>query len=309
MKCITLTLNPAFDRHCLVPDLTLGREHLATSVSCNAGGKGINISRSLKANGIASKAVVVVGNENGDAFCKALKSDGIDYFSFLLGGRVRENFTIHSENSETRISFEGFCATDDLLDQIFQLIKGDLSKDTILTFTGRAPKGVGMEAINKFLKKVTDSGTKVVIDSRSFTTLKELITARPWLIKPNGEEISAYLGREITTHDEILEVAREIHQKGIENVMVSLGAKGALLVCPEGAFVCTPPKISAKSTVGAGDSSIGGFIAATLAGLSAADALKTSVAYGTAACLSDGTLPPAPEDIKKIISQVVLTKL
>ncbi len=310
MKCITLTLNPAFDKHCFVDELKIGYEHLAERDFCCAGGKGVNISRALKAGGIASRAVIVLGSEGKAAFCRDLDADGVDWTAVEVSGRIRENLTVHSAGGiETRISFRGFCASDELLDRVYGTIEPELGPDTVLTFTGSVTAGISMGAVNAFLKKASLTGARLVIDSKSFKTLDEITDLKPWLIKPNGEEISAYLGRRIGAHSEILEIARAVHRRGVENVMVSLGQKGAMLVCPEGEYICTPPEISVKSTVGAGDSSIAGFIAARFADRPASEALKTSVAYGTAACLREGTQPPRACDIEKILSGLCVEKL
>ncbi len=309
MKCITLTLNPAFDRHCFVPQFTLYREHLATSDSCEAGGKGVNISRAMCSNCVENLALVVMGKENEAQFSQALKNDGLNFISLSVDGRVRENLTIHTNGPETRVSFEGFKCDDGLLESVYKMLDSEVDSETIVTFTGRAPSGVSMQAIMSFLDKIRDKGARVVIDSRSFATLDEIIAAKPWLIKPNQEEISEYLGRDIQTHGEIVVIAEGIRKSGVENVMVSLGAKGALLVCADGAYVCTPPKIEAKSSIGAGDSSIGGFIAATLEGLSPQAALCRSVAYGTAACMREGTLPPLKKDVERILCDLDCVKI
>ena len=107
----------------------------------------------------------------------------------------------------------------------------------------------------------------------------------------------------------LLDGARELHASGIENVMISLGAKGALLVCDEGVFVAHPPKINAISTIGAGDSSIGGFLAAAAAGKGYAEMLKTAVSYGSAACMSAGTRPPVANDVADVYAKVSVEKL
>ncbi len=310
MKCITLTLNPAFDKHCFVKEFKIGYEHLSDAEQSDAGGKGVNISRALKTNGIESNALVVLGKENKAEFCSALDADDMSYTAVEVLGRVRENLTIHTaSNTETRISFKGFNAEDSLLDEVYGIIEGELDSETILTFTGSLPVGISMPAVNSFLKKAADKGARVVIDSKSFKTLEEIVALKPWLIKPNEEEISEYLGKEVKTHAEISAVANHLHKSGIENVMVSLGHKGAMLVCSEGSFTCAPPKIEAKSTIGAGDSSIAGFIAATIAGLGATDALKTSVAYGTAACMQQGTQPPLASDVEDIFAQLQCSAL
>ena len=165
-----------------------------------------------------------------------------------------------------------------------------------------------MSAVKTFLKELQEKGARIVIDSRSFT-LSDLCEMKPWLIKPNQEEISMYLGREIDGFTEVLDSARELFGKGIENVMISLGAKGALLVSGEGAFVAEPPVIEAKSTIGAGDSSIGGFLAAAKAGLDRAQMLRYAVAYGSAACMTEGTRPPKREDVEALLPQITTKKI
>ncbi len=310
MKCITLTLNPAIDKHCFVKQFTLGYEHLSENEIFNAGGKGVNISRALMTNGIKSKAVVALGEENEASFCASLDEDNIDYTVIKTKGAIRENLTIHTESGgETRISFKGFEADASLLDKVFNIIEDDLNSDTILTFTGSVPVGISMNAINSFLKTVSQKGSKIVIDSKSFKTLDEIAELKPWLIKPNGEEISEYLRKNIKSYDEILEVAKDLNRRGVENVMVSLGEKGAMLVTKNQAYMCIPPKIKAKSTIGAGDSSIAGFISAIIDNKSVEEALKISVAYGTASCLREGTLPPLAEDIESILKDVIKKRL
>ncbi len=309
MKCITLTLSPAFDRHCHVPQFTLYREHLATSDTLDAGGKGVNISRALCQNGVDSTAFVVMGRENADAFADALKADGLNFIPFVVDGRIRENFTIYSDGKETRVSFSGFECDDTLLDNVYGLLENEIDKETIITFTGRAPAGVSLNSIKHFLKALQNQGAKIVLDSKSFETLDDIIDVKPWLIKPNQEEISTYLGRDVNTHREILDIAREIHMRGVENVMVSLGEKGAMLVCSDGTYICTPPKTEVKSSIGAGDSSIGGFIAATILGLCAKDALCRAVAFGTAACMREGTLPPQKCDVENLMDKLQMTIL
>ena len=162
-----------------------------------------------------------------------------------------------------------------------------------------------MDSIKVFLYQFTSKGAKLVIDSRSFS-LDDLREMRPWLIKPNQEEISEYLGREITEFDEIISAAKSLHKDGIENVMISLGGEGAMLVCDDGVFVATPPKINVISTIGAGDSSIAGFLSAAKSGKCSREQLREAVAFGSAACLTEGTKPPRKDDIKWLLPLITL---
>lgn len=307
MKIITLTLNPAFDIHCYSDAFVAGKENLAVITSSDAGGKGINISRSLFAGGIESLALVVLGDENGDSFVKALGESGFDLRAIEVCGRIRENITVHTSHSETRLSFSGFLANDTLLDRAFCEIESELTEDAVVTFTGRVPNGISTDAVKGFINKIKNRGARLVIDSKSFT-LSDIIDTRPWLIKPNQEEISEYLGREITDFVEAKTAAEELRSLGMENVMISLGEKGAMLACREGIYIATPLEIAAVSTIGAGDSAIAGFLVGESKGMGPDGCLALGVAYGTAACLTEGTKPPVVSDISRILDSVTVSQ-
>ena len=222
-------------------------------------------------------------------------------------GRIRENLTLHCANQpETRISFSGFAVDDGILNELSALLR--VNQDTIITFTGRVASGMSMDKVKDFLKALQAKGAKIVLDSKSFS-MEDIIEIAPWLIKPNQEEISEYLGCPINTVEDALSKACIFAEKGIINVMISLGEQGALLLHDGICYVAAPPVINAVSTIGAGDSTLAGFIAAAVKGEDAAVCLQTAVAYGTAACLSDGTMPPTANQIATIYPQIILKRL
>lgn len=307
-KIITLTLNPAFDVHCHVAHFAPYHENLATVTLREAGGKGVNISRALTKNGVENLALVVLGEENADSFRRALSEDGMCWQEVVVSGRIRENMTLHTEGAdETRISFEGFAADATLLERVMGMLDTVDLEDCFVTFTGRVPAGIDMEDVKRFLRALQAKGARIVIDSKSFSTA-DLIECRPYLIKPNEEEIAVYLEREIRTFADVYDAAVQLQRAGIENVMVSLGSKGAMLVCDEGGFVATPPAIEALSTIGAGDSSIAGFLAAAREGRDARACLCRAVAFGSAACMTPGTQPPLPADVDVLIERITVCK-
>lgn len=307
-KIITLTLSPAFDVHCFCADFKPFHENLASVTSRDAGGKGVNISRALALNGVKNLAIVALGEENAADFEGKLKADGIAYSPIYRAGRIRENITLHtSNNPETRISFAGFSTDESLLSEADTIIGNDLS-ETIITFTGRVPNGISMDAVKAFLKNLQAKGARIVLDSKSFSA-EVMLEVSPWLIKPNEEEISDYTTHTVGSQDDVIAAARELSERGIENVMISFGAKGAILSTAEGCYWAHPPKIEARSTIGAGDSSIAGFLAATAKGKAPKEALRTAIAFGTAACLTEGTLPPLPTDVETIFAAVNVEKI
>ena len=309
MKIITLTLNPAFDIHCYAEDFQPFHENFAKITAYEAGGKGVNISRALTANGVENTALVVIGEENGESFRRCLEFDGMTFTEITVKGRIRENITIHTNNApETRISFSGFNADDSLLERTENALRSMLDDEAILTFTGRVPEGVSISAVKNMLGRLTRKGVKIVLDSRSFNK-EDLIQCRPWLIKPNEEEIGMYTDIAVTDFESAKKAAGALRSEGIKNVMISLGSKGAMLCCSDGCFVANAPGINALSTIGAGDSSIAGFVAAAKSGATYAEMLRAAVCYGSAACMTEGTRPPRAGTVEMLMRTVGVERI
>ena len=308
MKIITLTLNPAFDVHCKADGFVPYHESVVEITSREAGGKGVNISRALNAVERENLALVVVGNENGDEFLKMLAADSLVCAPIVEKGRIRENITLHEEhNPETRISFGGFVPGSDILEKIENAM-GEIDENTVITLTGSNPKGIKAADVLEMLSSAKSRGAKIVIDSRSLT-LAEITAFGPWLIKPNKDEMEKYVGKKINTVGDAARIAEALSRAGIENVMVSLGGDGAVLATREGSFYAAVPPISAVSTIGAGDSSIAGFIDAYCGGKAPDECLRRAVSFGTAACMREGTKPPLREDITAIESKVNIKRI
>lgn len=307
MKVYTITLNPAYDVHAYAEHFAPFHENLAAVTSREAGGKGVNLSRALQNGGTENTAVIVLGKDNCAEFIAELENAGLQTILLEKPGRIRENLTLHcADQPETRISFSGFPAEDSLLDEVAALL--DVDADTVITFTGRVASGMSMDRVTAFLKSLQAKGAKIVLDSKSFS-IDDIYEVQPWLIKPNQEEISEYLGCQINTIEEAMEKAQVFASHGVINVMVSLGEQGALLLHSGSCYIATPPVVNAISTIGAGDSSLAGFIAAAKKGQSPALCLQNAVTYGTAACLTEGSLPPTAADIAAIYPQVQLKQL
>lgn len=308
MKIITITLNPAFDIHYNVEHLELHRENYATGAVKNAGGKGINISRALTFFGIENKAFCVTGDENGKDFLGYLEKENIPFETINKQGKIRENITLHTIFGETRISCEGSKTDVEVLDVIFEKIKKEYEKDMLVTFTGRLCEGIGREDAIAFIKNLKELGVRVIVDCNSFSK-DDILKIKPFLIKPNEQEISELLGNIEINDSDIKKAATAFYDAGIENVMISLGANGFIFYNREGCFKVSVPKIIPVSTIGAGDSTIAGFAAGLALDMETCEILRLAGAFGTAACLTEGTNPPVKEDILRICNEVVCKTL
>ena len=301
----TLTLSPAYDLHARCEGFTSGRENLCEHISRECGGKGINISRALHSAGIESTAVILAGKDNSDEFEKEISASLPDARFIFTSGRIRENLTIHHGAQETRISYRGFDAPKNLI----ELIKDTVSPAPcdVLTVTGRLPEGMSPCDMLPYINELREKGVKIVIDSRSYGA-KDIKSASPWLIKPNREEISAYLGKEIRTLSDIEGCYDGIIALGAEAALITLDSEGAALVTPSGVIFSHAPVLNAISTIGAGDSTVAGFIWAHTLNEHGEDALMRAIACGSAAVLTKGTLPPRKSDIEKLLKIIKTNK-
>ena len=305
MKIVTVTLNPAFDLHCYAEAFLPYHENVFEITARDAGGKGINVSRALTQNGVENVAACIVGCENGEEFLKMLGKEGICTAAVFVEGRIRENITLHEkEKNETRISFPGFSCAPSVLSEVRKAI-GEIAAGDICVFSGSVPSGLSEAAVVSFLSELKTAGASLVIDSKSFS-LDSLSALCPLLIKPNEEEAEKTLGVSIDSIAAAANAAKALREKGIENVLLSLGGEGAILASASGTYHATAPKISVRSTIGAGDSTIAGFLSALAEGLGSEETLARAVAFGSAACEREGTAPPLPEDVRRLEKNIVV---
>ena len=309
MKIITITLNPAFDLHYTMKNFSLYQENYVESILVSAGGKGINISRALSKNGMDNLAYVMVGEDNGPDFIRQLKEDGLRFKEFYCKGRIRENITIHtSAPMETRISLDSFSVSFELLQQLLDELRHEIEDGTIVSLSGRIPKGLAVSDVLAFLLELKQAGCLLAVDSNSFS-LEDLLSVKPWLIKPNEQEIQTLFGKQIQTVEEARAAAAKIRDMGIENVIISMGKAGAGAATKHSDHVIKVPSVNPISTIGAGDSTVAGFIGAYAQGHDMEACLKTAVSFGTAACLTEGTDPPRPEDVQRIRQEVWISSV
>lgn len=307
----TVTLNPAFDLHYQMEHFEAKKENYVQSILCDAGGKGINISRALTVNGVENTAFVILGEENGATFEGQLRRDGLHCVPLYTEGRIRENITLHpADDKETRISLDTFRVSPEMLTKTEEALLRNAKAGSLLAFAGRLPKGIEKTDAIEFLKRRIAAGERVVVDSNSLTP-EDLAAIRPWFIKPNEQEITAFLGGGVNDPTDAAEAACELVTRGVaEEVMISLGGDGAVWSDGKRKLILTVPRLEHPvSTIGAGDSTLAGLLAATAQGASVEDALANAVAYGTAACMTAGTLPPRPEDVKRVLTEVKVTEI
>lgn len=272
-RVATITLNPAYDLLGFCPKVELGDVNLVQTNALLAAGKGINVAKVLSDLGIKLTVGGFLGKENRDGFNLLFKSLNVEDKFQTVDGRTRINVKLTEENSEvTDLNFSGFTINDQDWQTFVSNSLEWLKEIDMVAISGSLPAGVSLEKFTEWMKKVKAICPKVVFDS-SRDALVAGLKANPWLIKPNDKELEMWVGRKLSTLSEIKTAAMELIDGGVENVVISLGSKGALWVTKREAWLAKPPKCKVVSTVGAGDSMVGGLMYGLLNNKSIKDTL------------------------------------
>jgi 1-phosphofructokinase len=304
---VTLTANPSLDRTVnLTAPLERGAVQRAQSVISQAGGKGVNISRACVAADLPSIAVLPAAK--GDPFVLELLAAGIDCRPVEHEGDLRVNITItEPDGTTTKLNSPGPRATERLLAEFQEALVRRAATADWIVLAGSLPPGTPPGWYADLVSALRTAGGRVAVDT-SEEPLQALVEAiarkpecAPHLMKPNGAELASVTGHE---EDELeadpaaaAEAARDLVGQGVESVLVTLGPRGAVLVSGNGAWHAVPPPVSVVSTVGAGDSSLFGYLLGDVRGHQPDRRLALAVAYGSAAAGLPGTTIPHPRQV------------
>ena len=292
---VTLTPNPSLDRTIEIDSLLSGEVHRATSSRVDPGGKGVNVSRVLAAHGVSTLAVLPAGGAEGAQLGELLAPSGVPVITIPLSSPTRSNITlVEPDGTTTKINEPGPRLTTAETHAIADRLAAVARAATWVVLSGSLPRGVSDLFYAELVARLHNLGAKVALDT-SGPPLATAVEARPELIKPNADELAELVGRPLTTWGDVAEQAQRVHDRGVGTVLVSLGADGALLVDDDGVRRAFTPAVDVRSTVGAGDSTLAGFLAA---GAKGSGALRTAVAFGTAAVTLPGSAMPGPADIR-----------
>ena len=308
MNIITLTPNPAIDIHLACDSFKRGKYNTSRTLSRESAGKGVNVSRALAENGVSNICYIMLGDKTKESYLAPLADYNMTVKCSFTEGACRENINIHHKRSETVIAGDGPSVTKRNVDEFMRSMRQYSGEGTYLVLSGSISRGSDREAILEALFKLSHSGVSIIIDSKSFT-LEEIIPLYPYLIKPNEEEVELLTGINIKTDRDAITAAEAIYSMGIKNVLITRGAAPTVLAAESGVYLAEPPKVEVKSTVGAGDSTVAGFLAGIYRGYNTEECLRTSVAFGSAACTTEGTLPPPACQVKAILPDIKVTKI
>ncbi|WP_017729084.1 1-phosphofructokinase [Halalkalibacterium ligniniphilum] len=300
----TVTFNPSIDYIIQTDSLKLGHVNRSTQDRKVPGGKGINVSRVLKELGYSSQALGFIGGFTGAFVKKMLEKEGIGTSFIEVNEDTRINVKVKGEE-ETEIN--GMAPTiepqhvEALLEQLT-----DLQKEDVLVLAGSVPSSLPSSIYQALIQQGKQQGAQVVVDT-SGEALKKAIHAKPTFIKPNHHELEELVGKSIASIEEAVPHVKELLALGVENVLVSFAGDGSLFGTKDGLYVANVPKGTVRNSVGAGDSTVAGYIAARLAALSVPEAFQYAIAAGSATAFSDGFCTRSK--IESLLGQTKITML
>ena len=283
----TVTLNPSIDYVVRLDKLTNGITNRTTSEEYYFGGKGINVSCVLAELGLDSTAYGFVAGFTGEAIEKGIRNDRIiTDFIKLKHGISRINIKIKA-GEETEINCQGPHIDDSELERLLQKIDRIASGDT-LVIAGSIPNTMPDDVYERMLERISRKDVKIVVDATNQLLVNSL-KYKPFLIKPNRQELSEIFGTEVKTEDDIEKYAKELQKMGAKNVLISLGGEGAMLIDENGEkHKAGVLKEKVINTVGSGDSMVAGFVAGYEKEHSYPYALKLGSVCGNATAFLSG---------------------
>ena len=294
---VTVTLNPSLDRTVEVGRLDRGDVVRTGAPLLEPAGKGVNVARALTAHGVNSVAVLPVGGREGAELSALLDAAGVSARYVPVSGRTRSNLTVAEPGGTvTKLNEPGLALSHDDLTAITAVVRATAEDATWIVVSGSLPPEISTATFARFVDDVRRTGAKLAVDT-SGDALSAAVDARPDLLKPNLAELAELAGRPLDTLGDVVAAAEAVRASGVGTVLVSLGAEGAVLVGPDGVVVGTSHVAVPRSTVGAGDSFLAGYLASETAGGAPRDALLAALTWGAAATRLPGTTVPAPSDL------------
>lgn len=306
----TVTLNPALDRTVYADDFSLGEVNRARRDRSDAGGKGINVSKTLNALGCESLALALLGGSVGKQIEKQLAELKVDCWPFYIEDETRTNTKIVDEKARinTDINIAGPTVKREIIDNMLTLLLRIVEPTDIVILSGSLPQGVENTTYKTWIEALQEKGVCTFLDADG-EAFKQGIQARPYLVKPNVHELSQYAQKELTTTEEILETSKELLDKGIACVIISRGAEGALFITPENVYSAPALSVEVGSTVGAGDALVAGMAYAREHQMEMDEAIKLSMATAAASVMQAGTQAPDKTAVEKLKANVKIQKL
>lgn len=304
---ITVTMNPAIDKTADIETFQYDSLNRISRTVHDAGGKGINVSKTILHLGGKSIATGFLAGDSGTFIEKSLQKMGIETDFVWVEGETRTNMkVVDNRGKVTEFNEPGPTILAKDLEALILKLEKMANPEVLFVLAGSVPKGIDKDVYGQIIEKVKKKGAKVFLDADGELFVKAL-EAKPDFIKPNNYELQQYFkfNGEASERD-LIKMGKALQDKGIGSVAISLGSKGALFILPVGVIKVPGLKVEAHSTVGAGDAMVAALAYGIDAKLSIEECIKFGVATSAGAVTTVGTKPPSRELVEQLKEQVVL---
>jgi 1-phosphofructokinase len=302
---LSVTLNPCVDHALFVKQLNVGDTNRVTRTETDAGGKGVNLSRVVAELGGKTVATGFLGGGPGAYVRKVLDAQGVLHDFVDIEGDTRMNFSIEVEagTPPTTLNSPGPQIAPQEWEDLVRHVARYAASAWWVTLGGSLPPGVPADAFAQLCRTAHEAGSKVLLDADG-EALRLGLEAVPDFIKPNAKEAARLLGKPVDTLDQARAAARELRDGGISTVVISRGADGAVLAFDDLVICGTSPEVQTKSTIGSGDSLLGGMLWAMTDCKSIEEAFAWGLAAGAATATTDGSEIARRAVVKRLLPLV-----
>ncbi|MDX7985746.1 1-phosphofructokinase [Xenorhabdus sp. 12] len=308
-RVATITLNPAYDLVGLCPDIVKGRVNRVQTAGLHAAGKGNNVAKVLRDLGIDVTVSGFLGRENQEGFQQFFSENNMINRFHLVSGRTRINVKLTEKHGEvTDFNFSGFHVTEEEWERFVNDSLTWIDQFDMVVVSGSLAEGIKPERLADWMIQLRQRCPCIIFDS-SREALVAGLKASPWLVKPNHHELEIWAGKPLPDLDSIIDVAHELRDKGIAHVVISLGEQGALWVNASGAWLAKPPHCEVISTVGAGDSMVGGLVYGLLMRESSEYTLRLATAVSALTVSQPNVGIRSRVELASMMSKIELTSL
>lgn len=299
---VTITINPAIDKSTAFEKLIPEKKLRCSGLVIEAGGGGINVSKAIKRLGGESLALFPSGGANGFQLEQILSHESIAFKTIPVESETRESFTATelSTNAQYRFVMPGGKLSSKEVETCFSAIDSLTPAPSVIVASGSLPPGASDDFFARLAVKSKQLGIKMIVDT-SGRPLHLAAQEGVFLLKPNLSELCSLVNKEYLQMNEVDEAARQVIRNGhCEVVVVSMGPAGATLVTKDLHEKIPAPTVKKLSTVGAGDSMVGGMAWMLEQDKSFLEMVRFGVACGTAATMNAGTQLFKREDVYKL---------
>ncbi len=303
---ITITFSPCIDKSTVVPSLIPEAKLKCAEPKLEPGGGGINVARAIKKLGGQAIAIFPSGGYTGKFFNHLMEKENVPSLIIETASETRENIIVldRSSNNQYRFGMPGTSLRENEWQQCLKTLE-DVKEVDFIVASGSLPPGVPLDIYAQIAKIARHRNAKLIVDT-SGEALTQAVNEGVYLVKPNLGELASLTGKSKVEMADVEKLAKEIIEKNkCEIVVVSLGKAGAILVTKTETYSVTPPEVSRKSTVGAGDSMVAGIVLSISGGMTLEQALQYGVACGTAATMNPGTQLCNKQDADLLYSRMV----